>query len=139
MTDIWLAKTPNGSLTPADAESINAIEKFGKGEIIKASIRKARNYENHKRFFAFLNTTFDMQECFDNLEHYRRWLVMKAGRYSTCVAPNGNVMFFADSISFDKMDEDDFQKLFSDCLDVFIKELGKGITEEELLRILEFT
>ncbi len=138
MPDAWLAKTPDGALVPADDGSRAAIDKIGQCEIIKVIFRKSRNYENHKRFFAFLNTTFDMQENFDNLEHYRRWLTMKAGRYSTCVAPNGATMFFAESIAFDEIDEDEFRKLFSDCIDIFLQYLGNGMTQDELLRVVDF-
>ena len=139
MPGAWLAMTPSGGLVPADESSREAVAKIGQGEIIKTSFRKSRNYENHKRFFAFINTTFDMQEHFTEFESYRRWLVMKAGRFTACVAPNGNTMFFPESIAFDQMDEDQFQSLFSDCINVFLRELGKGMTEDELMRVIEFS
>ena len=137
--EAWVAKAPNEHLVPADDTSRAALNKIKIGEKVKIKFTRHRNYENHKRFFAFLKTTFDMQEHFTEMEHYRRWLIMKAGYYYTIVAPNGNTIFMPQSISFDAMEEPEFQELFSACIDVFLRELGKGITEDELRRVIDFS
>lgn len=139
MPEVWLAKTPSGALVPVDEDSEKPISRIGDGEVIHVSFKKSRNYGNHKRFFIFINATYDMQEHFETKKNYRNWMTMKAGWYETCVAPNGNVMFLPKSISFDEMDEDEFKELFSSCVDVFLKELGKGITENQLLQVINFT
>jgi len=136
--EAWLVKTNSGDLIPADDASRETMNKVPPGEIVKIKFSRARNYENHKRFFAFLHTTFGMQEHFQTFEHYRRWICMKAGWYDAITAPNGNTFFTAKSISFDKMEEDEFQKLFSTCIDVFLRELGKGVTEDELMQVIDF-
>ena len=143
MPEAWLAKHEdeegNGYLVPIEEEGRKLVNSLSVGQAIQAKVKKSRNYQNHKRFFAFIDTTFHMQEHFTDEEVYRRWLIMKAGYFHTAVAPNGTVMFFADSISFDIMeDEEKFTKLFSSCIDVFIRELGKGITQDELLRVIDF-
>ncbi len=138
MPEADLIKTDNG-FKPVTEDSRKSINRVSDGEVIHVQFRKYRNYENHKRFFAFVRATFDMQEHFEEPEHYRRWLIMKAGYYSTCVAPNGNTMFFADSISFETLDDEEkFKKLFSACIDVFLREFGNGMTENELLRVVDF-
>ena len=128
----------NFALVPYDEATQKYILNRKPGEIIVGEIKRARNYENHKRFFAFLNTTFDMQEHFEELEAYRYWLVMKCGYFDTIIAPNGTTMFKAKSIAFESMEEDEFQKLFSRAIDVFIRELGNGLNDDELMQAIQF-
>ena len=125
-------------LIPHNPDTQKYIANRKAGDIISAEIKISRNYENHKRFFSFLNATFDMQDHFDTLEHYRRWLTMKCGYYSTIVTPKGGTIFVADSISFDNMPEDEFKKLFSTAIDVFLKELGKGLTEHQVMQAINY-
>jgi hypothetical protein len=126
-------------LAAADENALEVITKMRQGQAMKLKFSFPRNYENHKRFFAFLKITFDIQDHFDNIKHYRKWLIMKSGHYQIIVAPNGYEIFDADSIAFDKMDEQTFKSMFSDCIDVFISVWGDRITKDELEAIVEFS
>jgi len=134
---IFLKKI-SGVLAPADDASEQIIAKLNRGECIRCEYTKPRNYENLKRFFAMIQTTFDMQEHFDNIGHFRKWLQMKAGAYTLIIAPNGAKIFDPDSISFSSMDEIEFQALFSNCLDAFLESFGDKISKEELERVIDF-
>ena len=138
MADIYLKKM-NGVLVPADENAEEVIAKMKYGQAIKLKYRFPRNYENHKRFFAFIKVTHDIQDHFDNIKHYRKWIVMKSGHYTIITAPNGYQIFDADSIAFDKMDEATFQGMFSDCVGAFLSVWGDRISRDELLRIVEFS
>jgi len=116
-------------------------EEWGKipiGALFGIEYTKRRNYENHKRFMAFIKTTFDMQEFYEDREIYRKWLTMKAGYFDTVATPKGETLFLPQSISFEKMDEVEFKELFSKCINVFLREVGGGCTEEELMRVLGY-
>ena len=126
------------SLIPKDEDTRKYILNRKVGQVISADIKMSRNYDNHKRFFSFINTTFHMQEHFTEQEAYRYWLTMKCGYFDTIVAPNGTTMFKARSISFDAMEEDEFRKLFSTAIDVFLRELGKGLTDQEVMQAIEY-
>lgn len=136
--EIHLQKT-YGVLAPADEQAEEAIKGMKHGQVVKVKYSFPRNYENHKRFFAFVKTTFEMQDHFDNIHHYRKWLIMKAGRHTTIIAPNGYTIFDADSIAFHKMDEAEFRGLFSDCIDAFLSAWGDRINREELERVVDFS
>ena len=138
MTDIYLQKN-YGVLVPANEDAEEIIKGMKQGQAIKLKYTFPRNYENHKRFFAFVNVTFEIQDHFDNPKHYRKWLIMKSGHYSIIVAPNGFQIFDADSIRFDKMDEATFRQVFSDCIDVFLSVWGDRISREELERVVGFS
>lgn len=137
MAELYLFKHID-ALVPADEETQDILKKIPQGKSIKVKYSFPRNYENHKRFFAFIKTTFDIQDSFDNIKHYRSWVIMKSGYCETAVAPNGQVMFFPESISFDNMDEDKFKDLFSKSVDAFISVWGSRITKEKLLSVIEF-
>lgn len=125
-------------LIPSGQESLNWMAKRKAGEVLSVEVKLARNYGNHKRFFSFLQTTFDMQDHFCVFEAYRRWITMKCGYFSTIVAPSGKTLFIADSIAFENMEEDEFRKLFDTAIDVFLKELGKGVSEKELMKVINY-
>lgn len=134
---IYLKKS-GYALRASDEEACTWLAKIHEGELVLCDIKRSRNYENHKRFFKFVEITFDMQEHFTEIEKFRRWLQMEAGYFSTIVSPNGEVRFVADSIAFDRMDEPEFQKLFSAAIDVFLRELGNGLDEVKLMQVIRF-
>lgn len=138
MAEIHLVKN-FGVLAPADEHAEEIIKGMKHGQVIRVKFSFPRSYDNHKRFFAFLKITFDMQDHFDNISHYRKWMIMKSGHYSIIKAPNGYTLFDADSIAFDKLDEIAFRILFSDCIDVFIGTWGDKISREELERVVGFS
>ena len=129
---------PNGSLIPHDEETRLYVSRRKAGQILSGEFKQERNYENHKRFFSFLDTTFGMQDHFDQPEAYRYWITMKAGWFDTIVAPNGSTIFKAKSIDFSSMDEFEFKELFSAVVDVFLKELGRGLTEDDLMQAIAY-
>jgi len=134
----FLIKDNNNSLIAADEDTWNYLYKLKPGTVVKQEITKVRNYKQHKRFFSFLNMTFDMQDFFTEFKAYRYWLVLKCGYFDIIIAPNGSQMFKPKSISFESMDEDEFEKLFSTAIDVFLRELGKGMADEELLQVIGY-
>jgi len=134
----YLKVTPDYGLTPTDDAGIAYIYNRKAGDILECEIKQCRSYPQLKRFMKFIQVTFDMQTHFDNVESFRYWLTMKAGYFDSIVAPNGNVMFKAHSLAFQNMDEEEFMKVFSNCIDVFLKEYGNGLTEDALLEIIGF-
>ena len=134
--EIIAKKLPNHQFAPIDHEE---AEKVPIGGLVKIEYIKTRHYENLQRFFTFIKMAFDMQDHFDDKEVFRKWLIMKAGFFTTAVAPNGTVMFFPDSISFDKMeDELEFRSVFTKCLTAYINEFHKQMTDVQAWAILGY-
>ena len=138
--DVYLFKTADGALRPADDEDREKTKNIKNGTIVKAKVSMVRNYKYLQKFFVFINTTFDMQDHFTDKEVFRKWLTMKAGHFETVVAPNGNTMFLPKSINFRKIKDDhQFEKIFSGCIDAFLQsDLAEGITEDDIRRVIEF-
>lgn len=116
---------------------LDDVEIVPYGEVM-ADIKKNRNPGNHKRIFAFFRQTFDMQDDFDNPEQWRKYMQMKAGHYELVVAPNGNEMYWPLSIDWDKLDEIEFKKLFTEIVNAFIKYYGRDLSDLQINSILEY-
>lgn len=107
------------------------------GEIM-AELKKNRSPGNHRRFMAFINQTFEMQNDYDNVTTWRKYIQMKAGHYEKVVAPNGNIMYWPKSIKWEDLDETVFKPLFNDVINAFIKYYGNGLDAIQLNSILEY-
>lgn len=134
-------RTSTGIL-PQCEESLALFDKIPEGSMVLVEFKKKRNYENLKRFFEFINITFDMQDFYENKEHYRKAIQMIAGHFDTLiiVGKDGETTthYQAKSINFDEMDELEFRPLFSRCITGFLDRYSNGITEQELLTIISF-
>ena len=132
----------DGVLVGMDKWQQEEIKNLPAGKPLAVVIDENRKIENHRRFFAFINQAFDMQEHYTSKEHLRRALLIKAGYYDKITSHlNGDVSFHAESMDFSSMGEDKFRRVFKDCLDAFhqmLAEMSRAITEDELLRIMEF-
>lgn len=137
MAEILLEKK-YGVLIPADEDSESIVQSMAQGKAIRCKFSFPRNVGNHKRFFAFVRLAFDAQEFFDNIHHFRKWLIMKSGHYTTIQTPKGKVIFDADSIAWDKMDEAQFKTVFNDCVQAYINQFGERVTQSQLEEIIRF-
>jgi hypothetical protein len=125
-----------GTLVADNAEALELMSKIGEGTPVMVEIKLRRNVKNHRRFFAFLRTVFDMQDHFTEREAFRYWLIMKAGWFVTIEAPNGHIIFQPKSIDFSRMEEPEFQQVFSACIDVVCREFS--LDKDELMRVVEY-
>ena len=130
----------DGVLVGADEESSGKLADLGLDTLVKCSTSKHRNYQNHKRFFAFVKTAYDMQTFFDDFDIFRKWLIMGAGYFKSSVTPKGVTIFIPESIAFEKLDEEEFKQLFKKALNYYLKELcnHRVVKDEEFMRILDF-
>ena len=81
-------------------------DKIPMGAEFGVEYSQRRHYKNHRRFFSFIKSTFDMQEHFDDRDVFRKWLTMKAGYFDAVVKPKNQTIFMPQSIAFEKMDAD---------------------------------
>ena len=104
--------------------------KYKEGEIIEIDHKKARNHAFHRQFFALLKVGFELQTSFIAPEWWREWITIKAGYFESCQSPTGEWMIRAKSISFEKMDNLEFEKLYKDVSNAIIEVCH--ITAEQL-------
>ena len=108
---------------PASNADTEIMYQFAEGEIMEVTVKKARNYRNHKRFFAMLKLGYENQDMFDNFGWFREWIMIKSGIFESRNTPDGFI-YRAKSISFSNMDELEFRELYKDVSQVIIDLCG---------------
>lgn len=108
-----------------------------RGEMVWIEVKKARNYEFLKKFFALLNCGLANSKGkyikTDNIDLYRAYVTMKAG-YVRITATSKGTMITPKSIAFDKMEEDEFQRLYNKVVDFVILDIEA--TREDIEKVL---
>jgi len=122
---------------PVFVPVMDDADKIPYGELM-ADIHKNRSPGNHKRFFAFIKQSFDMQDFYDEPEVWRKVIQMKAGFFDEVVTEKGKVLYFPQSIAWDRLDEIEFKDLFNRVINAFIRYYGDDLNEIEINSILEF-
>jgi hypothetical protein len=117
MARIFLRRTLTG-FQPASETDLEACKRFKVGEVYKADVVKPRSYQHHKLVFALLNLTYANQDRFDNFEKFRKAVAMAAGHSTEYVGIDGEIWQEAGSLSYDALDQAEFEALFPRMMDV---------------------
>lgn len=136
---LLMIKSQGGVLLPADDEAIEALSKIKNGDSIMIEYKRNRNPMFHRKMFAFLKMVFDNQTVYKTQVELRREMMLKSGRYNKHFTTKGVTLYIPDSMSFDSMDQDEFEKLYSDFIDIALQHFLTDMTAEQVEReILNF-
>lgn len=124
------------TLIPIDV--CKPFEKLEEGEEIEIEITNKRNVKFIRKFFALINLAYENQEHYNNLDNLRKDITISAGFYEERINYiTGEVILEAKSISFSKMEEQEFEKVYNAVLDAIIKFIG--VEKEDILNeLLQF-
>jgi len=131
MAEVYFRKTLTG-IEPSDDEGWDALKRFALGEEMRVTLVKPRNPKFHKKGMALLRVGFANQDSADTFEGFRKAVIISAGFFTPVTLPDGSVELNADSLSFGKMDEIEFTKVYSNMIDVILKHYLVGTKEAEL-------
>lgn len=123
MKEVFLTKTLSGFVC-ADEQSKQAVRGWKIGETLRCSLKKPRDYTNHKRYFALLTLTFDNQSAYTNFEHFRKAVQIAAGHVDELITLDGEVVLVPRSIDYTTLDELQFCVVFAETMTVCAKILG---------------
>lgn len=147
-------KAPIG-LVPGCEEAREWLQKKKMGATILVEPKELRNPGFHKKWFALVQLAFDYwkdsvsqtleykgQHIEPSFERFRKDVTILAGYYQPVVNLRGETRLEADSLSWAKMNEEKFEKLFSATIDVLLRMVFNGrisqkMTEVELRRIAD--
>lgn len=147
----FLAKYLWGKLCPLDSINYDTMqeyrlvngETYSIGELKPLNENQKRNLDFHRKYFVLIRIAWEnmddqkKQTFLNNRKVYRYYLTMKAG-FVLVIETNKGLMYLPESIAFDKMKPERFEKLFNKTLDVVIEELG--CDREDLVReVLELS
>jgi hypothetical protein len=130
------------SFAPNDLETAEAMEKIKPNAVVKAEITQPRNLAFHRKFFALIDVAFEAWDCpvteykgqaiAKNRDRFRKDLTILAGfGYPVCNV-KGDVRYEATSISFARMDEIEFEALYSRVVDVILTRVLTHYTRADL-------
>lgn len=132
----------NSGLVPLYDEDFDEKKKLKIGECYEAEIRLKRNIKFHRKFMALLNCAWaylpeKTQEGFRTIENFRKYLTVAAGFCDVFFSPKlGQWVEMPKSLSFDKMDDAEFQDLYSSVRTVIDKILSGYVSPEEFSKHL---
>lgn len=122
---VLVVKTLNGFLKPAYDSDSEAFSKIPFKEIVEIEYKKKRNIRFHRKFFALLKLAFENQSDYKTMELMRHDIIVTAGFYDEIVnLITSEVYKKAHSISFDSMDETEFEKVYNGTKEVICSWLG---------------
>lgn len=146
--EILMLRGPAGFL-PADEESWESAKRIKTGTTCRVTLTQVRNPAFMRKWFALAKLAYDAwtetvptvehrgQRVQPQFERFRKDLTILAGYYHPVFNVRGELRLEADSISFAKMDEATFDKLYNATINaVMQKVLAKAPWSEEELRAL---
>ncbi len=134
--EINFIKKPGG-LVPSLDNDVEKFRRFKNGEVVKGEFTVPRNSAFHRKYMALLNIGYDAwNEDHKNkdrsFERFRKDIVILAGYYDYSFGPRGGMTVEAKSISFAKMNEEDFEKLYSKTINVLLEKILTEYTKDNL-------
>jgi hypothetical protein len=136
MADIWLKRTLTG-FAPADDEATETAKRYKLGELYRGKIVKPRSGPAHRLCFALLSLTFANQDTYKDFRQFRRWLAWKVDHTDEVMDPSGEIIKFPRSLSFDDVDQVEFDKLFPKMMTAcahLLHDIGLEELEAEVAR-----
>ena len=128
-------------LVPVSDDVAEELETISDGEV-KVEITKPRNIGFHRKFFSLLRAAYKIWDqpityykgyrIETSFEEFRKNITILCGHFYMDVDIRGKMRARAKSISFAKMDEVEFEKLYSKAVDVIIERVLPTWTRHEL-------
>jgi hypothetical protein len=128
---ITVRNTING-LVPLYSSDLDEKRKLKIGETYQVEVKRPRNYQFHKKFFALLNIGWENTDVEMPFDTYRRWVTMRAGFYKVYHTPKGE-LYEPESIAFSNMDDDTFSEVYDRVLNIILKDTGADKPDVEMM------
>lgn len=134
MSSVVLCKDERGKLagaSPADHKKwLRFLSRFAAmaiGDTLSFVWHEPRSPVFHRRFFALLNSLFDRQESFDDVDDLRTWLTCGAGHCKFVPGLEGGLCAIPESIAFHKLEQPEFQALVDKVWTFLDTERARGV------------
>ena len=147
--EVFLVKTLSG-LKPAAESDADLIKNMTLNEVYKAKVTMPRNVGHHRKYFALLQLVLDnipddfylstadgQKDYIKTVDDLLFHIKCQTGHMEKRVSLGGKLLYVPKSISFGKMDQAEFNKFYSDSLDVICKFFLTGTDKGELAAEVE--
>lgn len=136
MAEMILAKVGQG-LFKAAPESDGEAAKIGDGELFKVTWSRPRDLVRHRKFFGLLKVAFENQDQYATPEQFRHVVLIELGWADPVITAAGDIHWIVRSMSFSNMDQSEFDRLYSQTLDLMVRKFVIGTDPRELSRAAE--
>ena len=128
-----------GALRPVDEAGEAAMRSIGQGEIVEVSLRRPRNPQHHRLFWALAALVWEQVQGpeYPTVESLVVRLKIATGHRDEYHFEDGLVAFVPRSIAFHAMDQAEFSQFFDRVCDWVAVNVLPGVTQEDLRRELE--
>ena len=142
----------SNALYPASEQDEELLRKVKQGETVRLTLTRPRNIQFHRKFMSLMRLAYDYfeppehgegsawaekYEVQKNFDRFRKDITILAGFSELSYRLNGDIRVEAKSIAFGKMDEEEFEKLYSKCIDVILAKVCTQFTEDELRSVVD--
>lgn len=137
MGKIYCRNTHFGFIPVYDSD-MDEKKKLKLDEVYSLDYKPERNYQFHKKFMALCKLGCEnSKKVTMPFDSYRKYATIKAGYANVYKTPKGYFVE-AQSIAFDKMDEQQFQEVYNRVLDFIMIDTGadKQFIEKNLIGFL---
>lgn len=123
-----------GALRPADQLADEAFAKIPSGQIVFVEVKRPRNVQHHRLFFALMNKVHENLDGnrYPTVDDLTAAIKIAAGHRTRIELPNGDVGFIPKSISFHKMGQDEFSAFYDKVCDLIAAHFLPGVEIEAL-------
>ena len=118
----YLIKNKSGVYSPMDEGDFEQSKSVGTGNVVKATA--PRNYLFHKKAMKLLSIGWENQDRYKSFEIYRKIKTMEAGYVDETFDKDGVIQLLPQSLSYDAMSAEKFNKWYQAVLDVIANDLS---------------
>lgn len=128
-----------GKLEPVDEAGRDVLRGLQNGAIVKVDVKRPRNVQHHRKFYALCNLVYENQEHYGSVEHVVAALKVAIGHCDFIQTPAG-MCAIPKSIAFHNMDQTAFNDFYEKCVAVIVTKFLPGVSradlQEEILQMV---
>lgn len=138
-------KVAGGGLYPASDIESEKMKRFKNNELYTVDLKTTKNPSFHRKVFSFFNFCFEhwlsgkeymsTPEQFDN---FRKDMTITAGYYNEYYNIDGSVKVEAKSLAYAKMEQSEFEEVYSAIINVALRKIFKTTDENTYNQLLSF-
>jgi hypothetical protein len=139
MATFLAKKSPFGALHAVDAHGEAALAKIAKGDVVNVDVRRPRNIQHHRMFWALMSIVHDNidHERYPTVEDLVAAVKIAAGLRTRIELPSGEIGFIPGSIAFHKMNQIEFAAFYERVCDLIAAHFLPGVDKEDLRKEVE--
>lgn len=129
-----------GGLVPAYESGYVEMKRLKIGSVLECEVKRPRNLKFHKKFMALVRVAYNnlperYATTIQSFEDMLKALKMDLKRYTTKQVGDYTIIEL-ESIAFDKMNEDSFERFYQECFRIIREKYIRGLNSEDVEEVI---